>query len=98
MITSENIITDKTTSICYDVGLYFAKCLIQENTSLSWGFKLKPKSYIHYGQPILYSETSKVDLNPRSIFEMKARKFLDGNTNKNDGFQVLFEVWNTLLQ
>ncbi len=90
-------LSEDTTSICFDVGLYFGESLKKINIGIEWTYKLDPPNYVHYAQPILTKKKSKVDLNPRHIMEITAYKILEGNANDNEIIR-LYEVWNTLLK
>lgn len=94
----DETLTTKSISVCFDVALYLANTLKESNPKLNWGFKLTPKNYIHYGQPVLFTKKSKIDLNPRSIIEMKALKVLDETFTDNDTFIKLFDIWTKLLK
>lgn len=87
----EKIFTNEAISICADVGMYFGEVLKKEK-NLEWSFVLKPKRYAEYAQPILVKKGAKVDLNPRRIMEVVARKILD-NSFREDELVKLYNAW-----
>ena len=93
---SDPTLDDKTVSICFDTGILFAKCISCKLGGTYWKYVEKPKSDIFYHQPVLTSENAKVDLNPRNIMEVCARKTLENLQNKQTFIQ-LYDVWVKML-
>lgn len=56
-------------SIVFDVGLYFGETVVKKSNSHKWGYTLKPKSYIHYAQPIILANHPSDNINPRFLIE-----------------------------
>lgn len=56
-------------SIAFDVGLYFGETVVKSSNNHKWGYSLKPKSYIHYAQPIVIADHPSDNINPRFLIE-----------------------------
>ena len=93
---SDKTLDDRTVSICFDIGIYFARCIDCELGNTHWKYIEKPKSDIFYHQPVLTTDRAKIDLNPRNIIEVCARKTLEGLQNKQT-FVQLYDIWIKML-
>jgi len=93
------VIDEKTVSVCFDVGFYFAECLRKKKPDLKWKPCLSPKSNVNYGHPILATDTSRMGLNARSIMQVNAQKKLKENVNEKQhhSFMKLFDIWDKLF-
>lgn len=57
-------LSDETISLCFDLGIYLGECLIRCVPNLSWGYRIKPKNYLHYARPILVRGELHKDFDP----------------------------------
>ncbi len=62
-------IANATVSMIFDIGIYLGETIINADRHKRWGYLLKPKSYVHYGQPIILAEHPADNLNPRFLIE-----------------------------
>ncbi len=94
-ITPKKGLSDLTVSFCFDVAIYFGECL-RLTCSLPWGLSVDSKKNINYGQPVLKSTGSPVELNPRLIVENLAYKALEGSLPDKQ-LVLLYDNWKKLL-
>jgi len=95
-ISPQTITADeKTVSIAFDTGLYFAKCLQKSCESVFWKIVEKPKSNLDIHQPVLADPKSNIELNPRRIMEVCASKYIKGNYDKS--IPQLYDIWKNIL-
>lgn len=85
----EWVVTDKTRSICHDVGIYFAEILIKNNPHLSWGQNLTAKTFVYLNEPCVIAEG--FSFSPYNIAHVCALKSLEG---KNNNWEELYEYWD----
>jgi hypothetical protein len=62
---SQMRLSDYAVSICFDLGLYLGESLRKANPKFNWSYRLKPKNYIYYAEPILVADEAYKDFCPR---------------------------------
>jgi len=89
---SQKDLSETTVSICFDIGVYFGEVLIKNNSQLQWTYCIAPRRHVDYGQPVIKGNT-KMDLNPRRIFEVIASKFVNYKSMPEDQIVELYDIW-----
>lgn len=79
-------------SIAMDIAIYFAEVFIHNFDKLYWGFVTKPKSLVYVNSPVIVGFGTGIELDPRNLVYNLTLKKINGNTDKEDLFN-LFEVW-----
>ncbi len=46
-------LTNRTYSLCLDMGMYFGRVMMEHHPSLRWTQLLKPKNAAYFGQPVI---------------------------------------------
>jgi hypothetical protein len=90
-----DVITEKTISMCIDLGIYFGETLRHTHSSLHWDIVHKPKSDADYHQPILLPFRNRMQLNPVRILTVIANKVAGGETAAAE-IPRIFGVWREM--
>jgi hypothetical protein len=88
-------LTDKTFSIAFDCGIYFAEVLKCQHPYLKWGQLLNSKTFSDYGQPLLIG-TGAVPLNPIRILITLAYG-MAGKKQDEKRLLSLYDIWSKQL-
>lgn len=83
--------TDETLSLCWDVGIYFAKVFEKNIKGLKWDFVRKPKNNVYYHLPVLVG-FGQNEFSPKDIMEVVAAKIIKGKDVSQE-LKRLYEVW-----
>lgn len=88
----EETFTDETVSICFDIGIYLGESIRNAVEGVNWTFDTSSKKHINYAQPTLKKDGIKVELNPKNIMEILARKTIEGRA-KESALMDLYDTW-----
>jgi hypothetical protein len=92
-VPSENL-TDRTTSLAFDAGMYFALVVLNNLPGTRWDMPLKNERFADYGQPVIIGFGA-VPLNPARTILMTAC----GVARKQPAhFAELYETWANMRQ
>ncbi len=94
---SNTTLSDKTVNVCFDTGIYFARCINHVLKDAYWKYLEKPKDDFFYHRPVLTTEKTKVVLEPVHIMLICARSVLSNSPNKKT-FTQLYETWIRVLE
>lgn len=83
-------------SIIFDIGIYYGEMIIKNCENYKWGFTLKPKSYVHYAQPILIAKKPSNNSNPRFFIENEILFSKNENIKISEDF--LLEAYDYVVQ
>lgn len=88
----ETELTNRSFSIAFDFGLYFAKVMVLAHPHLVWEQPLKDKRFIDYGQPVL-AGLGPVPLNPVRVMINLAYGFASKSSTA-DRLAEIFDTWS----
>ena len=81
-IVPDKVLSERTISVCVDIGIAFGEMLTKCHSKLSWVFHHKQKNDVNYQQPVIVGFKHKVELNPVRLLSVAACKFADGQVGK----------------
>jgi hypothetical protein len=84
-------LTEQTYSLCFDIGLYFARVMMEQHPSLKWAKARGGKKSIDFGQPVL-TGFGRIDLNPITILVTAAWGATRGR-DLRERFQMIYSNW-----
>ncbi|MBQ2980912.1 MAG: hypothetical protein IJD58_02175 [Lachnospiraceae bacterium] len=85
-------IADLTLKLAYDIGMYFGEVFVENNSSLYWGIKTKPKALNGVNQPNVLGFLGDVNMYAYGIVQVAIRK-----EHKETKVTRLFDIYNTWL-
>jgi hypothetical protein len=88
-------LTNKTFSLTFDVGFYFALVILKQFPHTRWDHPLKNPKYIDYGEPVLVG-SGKVPLNPVSVVVTLAYGISRGK-HHGGRLRELYDNWVKVL-
>jgi hypothetical protein len=88
---SSTRLSDRTLSICVDVGMYFSQVILKNVPGTAWSQDLA-KSSMDYGQPVI-TGFGKVRLNPVRVILVRASKAARGLLNEAASLRELYDLW-----
>ena len=91
-IIPDKALSERTISLCVDIGIAFGEMLTKCHSSLSWVFHHKQKNDANYQQPVIVGFKHKVELNPVRLLTVVAYKVADGQVGQNQ-LTELFYTW-----
>lgn len=87
-------LTDRTLSLCLDVGIYFAEVLHKEHPTLEWD--LWTRKTVEYNRPVLVGFRGNVPLDAPGILVNIARRKVDGQHQVGE-LKRVFEHWSSMV-
>lgn len=86
-------LTNQTFSLAIDIGMYFAKVLTNNNTTLEIKHCITGrKDYIGYGQPVITGFKNKMEFNPSHMMTTLAYGFAS-QKQKGNRLKELYDIW-----
>ncbi len=70
--------------------------LIRHCKGVYWGYDISSRKYASYAQPILKKDGIKVELNPKLILEVLAKKVIEGRA-KDTALTDLYKTWKNFF-
>ena len=100
VMTKTNINTIKVKvgwmAIANDISIYFAQCMINNNSQLEWGYVSKPKSLSYVNKPIIKGFKNNIEMDATNLIFVQTRKILKGVKDEN-ALEKLFENWQNKI-
>jgi hypothetical protein len=87
--------TEKTLSMCIDLGIYFGETLHRRNPALRWDVVLKPKNDVDFHQPVILPFRRSMHLNPTTIMINVAATALR-TESAGARLQEVFRYWDEM--
>ncbi|MBQ2980911.1 MAG: hypothetical protein IJD58_02170 [Lachnospiraceae bacterium] len=84
-------ISRQTLRIAYDIGNYFGEVMVENNDSLYWGFRTKPKKLDGVNHPIVLGFLGDTSMHMYNIMEVLIRK--DTREPKRERLYDLYNTW-----
>ena len=75
--------------------MYLSQVLLKNHPSIRWEQRLKPKSFIDYGQPVLIGFGA-VPLNPVRVVLMLAYEFVR-KERSGKLLRELYDIWSSMV-
>jgi hypothetical protein len=81
----------ETVSLCYDIGIYFAKIFQSQYENVKWTYLTKPRDWVYVNKPVL--EGFKVHMSPYDLIMTCAVKMRKGKEGALNEMKRIFDFW-----
>lgn len=85
------LLSDRTISICYDIGIYLGDLIINIDNRIKWELE-KDIQIADYGQPVIGKRGCLLKLNPFAVTKNVASSIFEGEF-REEGFNGFFNAW-----
>lgn len=93
--SADGELTDRTISLCMDVGMYLSQVFLCNNPTLKWGQTFGSKRFIDYGQPALIG-FGKTAFNPMRMVITLAYG-MAAKTKDGKRLRELYDIWTEMI-
>ena len=90
------VLSERSISLCMDIGIYFGKMMIHNHPTLFWDYVRKPKSDANFQKTVISGFPKKMNLNPVQIVYVIANKKMNG-VSTMDEFTTTYNVWSSMV-
>jgi hypothetical protein len=88
-------LTDRTISLCMDVGMYLSQVFVHNHPSLKWDQIFGSKRFVDYGQPVLVG-FGKAPFNPVRMMLTLAYG-LAAKTKDGQRLRGIYDIWSNMI-